>query len=770
MSEGILGAAQGLFGGVAFIDVVPRFKDFGAEAKAELAKTASGMESEAKAAFAGVGKAATTALLGAAVAIGAASLELADKFEASHARLESALHNIGTSYEAERSQILANDKALEKLGFTNADTEASLSSLALVTKNTSTAIRDEHLAADIARGRHIDLAAATSLLVKVESGHVALLGRLGINTKDATGATITQEEAIKRLTALYGGNATRYADTFAGKMQVLRATSEDLGKNIGLRLIPVLETLAADTLAVVEWFEKHKVAAAAVAAVVGGPLVAAMVAYTHTQAVAFAESVANGFSLIADAAAAAVGPLLGLDTAIASIGVTEAGAATASAGFLASLAGVAAVAAPFAVLAGGVLVLKRDLDDNAKAAGSWAGAHIAAAKRSGDELKSLEAVSAHLHRQMKAGWEASIGPVHLFTSEHAKDAANRAKAIDKEISSLKQHAKDMVTDHAAIEGAIAGDADAVSKAATAAGQAAAKAWADLRAAIGPDAAKIEETYGLTASQAEQLAKVVNSTTQAMATSFDSATSLVQHFDGQASVSFKDVNKYLKEQVKATEDWSTNLQALADSGINGGLLKQVADAGPKAAPLVKALLDDVRAGNLDAINEMEAGMESALAAAEGAVTGAETDFFNAGLGLGWSVVHGYAQSLSHLSSIVPTAKDVNGNTVIGIAGVNVGGPPHKARGGFSHGPESIIWGEAGQELILPLTDRPRSYQLLEQSGLLASTVQHAQPTASAPGGRGGGDTYHFHFPNYLGSKDELAKTLSRVFEDHRRSRS
>lgn len=38
------------------------------------------------------------------------------------------------------------------------------------------------------------------------TNHVALLERLGIDTKDLNGKTISQEEALKRLTAEYGGH------------------------------------------------------------------------------------------------------------------------------------------------------------------------------------------------------------------------------------------------------------------------------------------------------------------------------------------------------------------------------------------------------------------------------------------------------------------------------------------------------------------------------------------------------------------------------------
>lgn len=45
-----------------------------------------------------------------------------------------------------------------------------------------------------------------------------------------------------------------------------------------------------------------------------------------------------------------------------------------------------------------------------------------------------------------------------------------------------------------------------------------------------------------------------------------------------------------------------------------------------------------------------------------------------------------------------------------------GIARKADGGFSNGPEQILWGEAGRELILPLTNPSRTDDLLAQAGL------------------------------------------------------
>src|SRR5262249_25602397 len=120
------------------------------------------------------------AALGAVAAIGAIGVEgvhLADQFEKAHARLEGAIANIGQSFEEEKGHVAGADSALEKLGFTNTETESSMARLVLATKDTATAQHQMSLAADIARGRGIDLASATQLLVQVDNGRYTQLSR-----------------------------------------------------------------------------------------------------------------------------------------------------------------------------------------------------------------------------------------------------------------------------------------------------------------------------------------------------------------------------------------------------------------------------------------------------------------------------------------------------------------------------------------------------------------------------------------------------------------
>jgi hypothetical protein len=278
--------------------------------------------------------------IGAAVAtatIAAGAIKMADEFEQSHLRLESAVKNIGGNFEDVKGAVTALDSRFAKLGFTSTDVESNLANLTVATKSPTKAIKDMSLAADLARGRNMSLSDATSTLVKVETGHVSLLGRLGINTKTATGATLTQTQALQRLASLYGGDASRYADSFSGKVASLKAESEDLGIKLGLVLIPALVDVvgaidrgAKSVESAAHFIEDHKVAAEALAVVIESALIPAEVKWIATNAKVAASNLAAKFSGVtagANRLASSLGAAEGASGKLGAVWETAAGKA-----------------------------------------------------------------------------------------------------------------------------------------------------------------------------------------------------------------------------------------------------------------------------------------------------------------------------------------------------------------------------------------------------------------------------------------------------------
>lgn len=393
--------------------------------------------------FAAFGKTVALVTGAAGLAVAGFSLKMADDFEKSHARLENAIVNIKSSMAAWQPGIDAVQSKLEKWGFTNADVQNSLSRLVPVTKSQTEALNLQSLAADVARARHLDLESATALLVKVQTGHVALLGRLGINTKDLTGKTIDQATAIQRLTDMYGGAAQRNAETFGGKMEVLKAQASDLGVKIGQFLIPILEKLMSAVSDTIDWFKKHQDIAVALGVTIGTVLVLAIAAWIKQMVIATAMNIVHFFtqwgvaaaatSVTVDAQTGSVAALtaaleantvaLGGQTAAELAAAGGADAATASAGALelASVgAGVGAVGLGAALLGVGAAVVT--------AAGGWflynklTATDSAGAKAHIDEINALKTAVAGLSTQLLTGG----GTANWFVSSFLKLPGEKA--------------------------------------------------------------------------------------------------------------------------------------------------------------------------------------------------------------------------------------------------------------------------------------------------------------------------------------------------------
>ena len=340
-----------------FVELKANVSEFTAamgEARTEMTSVeAQGVSSFDK--LAGFGKAALFGLGAAAVGVGVMGVEMADKFEASHAKLETALKNAGASFEQFKEPIDKAQKAMEGYGYTNAQTQEALGNLTTALKDPNKALADLSLAADLAKYKHIDLADAATAVARAQEGNLRALKQLGIDLpitatsasklaaahdalskatdaassylkahSDATDASSKSHAAyetllgkveaaqqkvndqssagkdiMKGLADAIGGQAAAQAETFSGKMQALKASSEDVVKNIGMALIPILENLMLAIKGVIDFFKEHKLIAEAVAIVLGTVLTAAITAYLVTLAKAAVESVINFGKMIA---------------------------------------------------------------------------------------------------------------------------------------------------------------------------------------------------------------------------------------------------------------------------------------------------------------------------------------------------------------------------------------------------------------------------------------------------------------------------------------
>jgi hypothetical protein len=192
-------------------------------------------------AFVALGAAAA----GAAIKIGKDAVKAAIEDEASQAQLARALKN---TTDATDSQIKATEKYITKIqnqtGLQDTDLRQSFANLTRVTKDTTKAQELQTIAIDIAAATGKDLATTTQAVSRAYGGNLTALQRLDPSLKALIADGATTDEVFESLAKTFGGAAADAADTFAGKMEIIKRRTEDAQEAIGFALLPVMEKIS----------------------------------------------------------------------------------------------------------------------------------------------------------------------------------------------------------------------------------------------------------------------------------------------------------------------------------------------------------------------------------------------------------------------------------------------------------------------------------------------------------------------------------------------
>lgn len=155
----------------------------------------------------GVGKIAAVAGLAIVAGVAVAAVKAADQFDVAQTRLKQAVQDTGKSFATFEPQILRTEKAGTNFGFTMTETASSLAKLTIATKDPTKATADMGLAMDLSRMKGVSLETATQGLVKLYGGSTRALMQMGIQLdigsmkltalKKATEAVKTAKAALK---------------------------------------------------------------------------------------------------------------------------------------------------------------------------------------------------------------------------------------------------------------------------------------------------------------------------------------------------------------------------------------------------------------------------------------------------------------------------------------------------------------------------------------------------------------------------------------------
>jgi hypothetical protein len=179
-----------------------------------------------------------------AVKIGIDGVKSAIEDEAAQVRLAGALKAATGATDA---QIAATELYITKTqlatGITDNDLRASFQRLSVSTKDVTKSQDILNLAIDVSKGSGKDLATVTEALAKAYEGNDAKLAKLGIGLTATQLKTLDFTGTTQALTDLYGGAASRAAETFQGRLDRLKQGFEEGKEAIGVALLPVLEKM-----------------------------------------------------------------------------------------------------------------------------------------------------------------------------------------------------------------------------------------------------------------------------------------------------------------------------------------------------------------------------------------------------------------------------------------------------------------------------------------------------------------------------------------------
>ena len=193
-----------------------------------------------KAAAVGLGVAASGMAVGLLHAAKAAAAD-----EAAQVKLARALKN---TTGANASQVSAVEQWItaqgRAFGVSDDQMRPALERLARSTHDVGEAQDLTRLAMDASAGTGKSLQTIVEALAKAHDGNTGALSRLGIQTKNAKGETLSFTQIVRNMGDAFEGQAAAKADTLQGKMDRLRVVMNEAKETIGAALIPALTRLA----------------------------------------------------------------------------------------------------------------------------------------------------------------------------------------------------------------------------------------------------------------------------------------------------------------------------------------------------------------------------------------------------------------------------------------------------------------------------------------------------------------------------------------------
>jgi len=179
--------------------------------------------------------------------------------EAAQAKLALTLQNVTGATDAQiaavESQILQTSLLT---GLTDDQLRPSFERFVRATKDSDEALKLQKVAIDVAAGSGKSLEAVTNAMSRAAEGNTTALGKLGVGLTAAQLKTMSMDEVTAALATTFGGQAAAKADTFAGKLEILKNAfnegKETVGSFVLDAITPMINTIVNTVIPAVSGF------------------------------------------------------------------------------------------------------------------------------------------------------------------------------------------------------------------------------------------------------------------------------------------------------------------------------------------------------------------------------------------------------------------------------------------------------------------------------------------------------------------------------------
>ena len=154
---------------------------------------------------------------------------------------ELAEKKLETALGKRSNALLAFASAQQKVTtYGDEETITAMSLVGAYTTNEKAIARLTEASMDLASAKGMDLKSAVDLVSKSVFSSTNALSRYGVTIEGSVGSTERLESATKTLSALYGGQAKKQAETFLGSMKQLGNSAGDVGEKFGAVVAPAI--------------------------------------------------------------------------------------------------------------------------------------------------------------------------------------------------------------------------------------------------------------------------------------------------------------------------------------------------------------------------------------------------------------------------------------------------------------------------------------------------------------------------------------------------